>query len=322
MSILFFKTVTGVSGGDNVQDVKPFSNGTQQQQSAQQTKLTSPEQQQQQQRAQQVQQAQQAKQAQQVQSNQQLQKQQQKAKKKKPVTPEHQLLLDVQSAAKAQNPTAAVAVYHAAIAAGTPLNPNLYSTLLYLCAGGESWELPLRQQLTETSPLVEDIMQQAAADVAQQEESTAVADEQAIDTTPTPATATAVAEPGASTSDSTLPSPQAATADGHATAVASSDKQTLPQSAQTLSSPSFSLISRSQTSSRAELATADAAATSEMSQPSASKPEIGRDGPAAEMVAETLPALSPAQLSEEGRAIFDKMQVRARCFNATWVLCT
>ena len=296
MHIVFLKSCWEFSG-DSIRDIKAFSDGTQQQ-SAPQTKFPSILQQQQ---------------AQQAQQAQQPQKQQQKAKKKRPVTPEHQLLLDVQSAAKAQNPAAAVAVYHAAVAAGTPLNPSLYSTLLYLCAGGESWELPLRQQLTETTPLVQDIMQQAAADVAQQEKLKAEADMQATDTGPTTATATAVAEPAASTSDSELPSPQAATANGHATAAASSANHNMSQPAKTVSSPSFPLNSHPQTPSHGLSAAAGTAAVSHKAESSASPAEMSQDEP---LATASLPPLTPRQLSREGRAIFDQMQVCAQVFQS------
>ena len=104
------------------------------------------------------------------------QQQQQKAKKQRPITPEHQLLIDVQTAAKTQDPAAGITAYNRAIAEGINVDLSLYSVLLYLCSGGDEWERSLRQQLVETTPLVEDIMQQAAADAAEAEAATAVAD--------------------------------------------------------------------------------------------------------------------------------------------------
>ena len=91
------------------------------------------------------------------------QPQKQKQKKQRPMTPELQLTLAVQNAAKSKHAALGVAAYNKAIAEGTHINPDLYSNLLYLCAGCDDWELPLRQQLIETSPLVEEVMQMAAA---------------------------------------------------------------------------------------------------------------------------------------------------------------
>lgn len=91
------------------------------------------------------------------------QPQKQKPKKQRPMTPELQLTLAVQNAAKSKHAALGVAAYNKAIAEGTHINPDLYSNLLYLCAGCDDWELPLRHQLIETSPLVEEVMQMAAA---------------------------------------------------------------------------------------------------------------------------------------------------------------
>ena len=92
------------------------------------------------------------------------QAQKQKAKKKRPMTPELQLIVDIQAAAKTKQPSIGLAAYNKAVADGTQINPDLYSTLLYLCAGGDDWELPLRRQLTETSPLVQEVMDMAHTD--------------------------------------------------------------------------------------------------------------------------------------------------------------
>ena len=91
------------------------------------------------------------------------QPQKQKPKKQRPMTPELQLTLAVQNAAKSKHAALGVAAYNKAIAEGTEIKPDLYSNLLYLCAGCDDWELPLRQQLVETSPLVQEIMHMAAA---------------------------------------------------------------------------------------------------------------------------------------------------------------
>lgn len=91
------------------------------------------------------------------------QQQRQKPRKQKPMTPELRLTLDVQAAAKSKQASIGLAAYNKAISEGTRINPDLYSTLLYLCAGCDDWELSLRQQLVETTPLVEEIMQMAHA---------------------------------------------------------------------------------------------------------------------------------------------------------------
>lgn len=233
-------------------------------------------------------------------------KQQQKVKKKKPLTPEHQLLVNVQAAAKSKNAAAGVAAYHAAIAAGTKIQPDLYSTLLYLCSGGDAWELPLRQQLTESTALVEDIMQRAAADAAQQEEAcTAEADALA---NPDASAATTV---GGSISpaptQTALTSAQAAAdGNGYATAVA-----TLSVAGGTSTPTGIGKITG------VELLSADGGAPTAVGGSSqASASQTGKDNIAAAVAAveaASLPQLTPFQLREEGQAIFDHMQVKGFC---------
>ena len=211
------------------------------------------------------------------------------------MTPEHQLLVNVQAAAKTKNPAAGVAAYHAAVAADTSIHPDLYSTLLYLCSGGDVWDLPLRQQLTESTALVEDIMQRAAADVAAQQEeeaASAASDQQAALGSPVSSSPIAVGEPTAST-HTALP-PAAANGNGHATAVA------LP-SATGSDSPSAG----------AEVMSADGVMPTAVAG-FASHALPGRDDPAAAVAASaaSLPHLTPSQLREQGRAIFDHMQVK------------
>ena len=229
---------------------------------------------------------------QQQQQNPQRPKQQQKTKKKKPMTPEHQLLVNVQAAAKTKNPAAGIAAYHAAIAAGTNIHADLYSTLLYLCSGGDEWELPLRQQLTESTALVEDIMQRAAADVAAQQEeeaATAGADQEAALGSPDASAATAAGELNAPTQTTLLLSQStAADGNGHATAVAS------PSVTGSKSPPAGS-----------EMITASGATATAVAG-SASHPATA----VAAVEAASLPQLTPSQLREEGRAIFDHMQVK------------
>ena len=205
-------------------------------------------------------------------------KQQQKVKKKKPMTPEHQLLINVQAAAKSKNPAAGVAAYHAAVAAGTSIHPDLYSTLLYLCSGGDAWELPLRQQLTESTALIEDIMQTAAANVAAQQEEAATAgvDQQAARGS---ADASAAGESNAPTQ--TTSQTAAASGSGPATAVASS-----------------SVTGSKSPPADPEMVSANGAMST----------AVAGSAPAAE--AASLPQLTPSQLREEGRAIFEHMQVR------------
>ena len=118
----------------------------------------------------------------------------------------------MQTAAKTQDPAAGLAAYSQAQAAGTSVNPDLFSTLLYLCSGGDSWELSLRQQLVESTPLVDDILQRVAAAAAEAENATAVAVETAAGSEPT----TAVATDGAGGHS---PAAQGSAANGHSIAV-------------------------------------------------------------------------------------------------------
>lgn len=200
------------------------------------------------------------------------------------MTPEHQLLVNVQAAAKSKNPAAGVAAYHAAVAVGIKIQPDLYSTLLYLCSGGDAWELPLRQQLTESTALVEDIIQQAAADVAaqQEEDAAAGADQQAALVSPASSRTTAVGEPIA-LAQTALPS-AAPNENGHATAVA-------PPSVAGSKSPVAGAI----VNSAGGVMPAAVAGSASHALP-------GRS--------DSLPQLTPSQLRQEGRAIFDHMQVK------------
>lgn len=217
-------------------------------------------------------------------------KQQQKPKKKRPMTPEHRLLVSVQAAAKTRNPAAGVAAYHGAIAAGTRVHPDLYSTLLYLCSGGDEWELPLRQQLTESTPLIQDIMQRAAADAAQQEALAAGASQQADLGSPESLPTTAVGEPVAAPASSASPT-AASKGNGQTTAVAS-----FPTASSKFSSAGAELLSDNQSASTAVAGSASSAAQAVTSTDAA-------------VEASALPQLTPAQLQKEGRAIFDQMQV-------------
>lgn len=72
-----------------------------------------------------------------------------------------------------------ITAYKRAVAEGINVDLSLYSVLLYLCSGGDEWERALHQQLVKTTPLVESIMQQAAADVAEAKAATAVAEDTA-----------------------------------------------------------------------------------------------------------------------------------------------
>ena len=199
----------------------------------------------------------------QQQQQQQLQQPQQRAKKIKPITPEHQLLIDVQMAAKTKDPAAGIAAYKHAVAAGIKVQPDLYSTLLYLCAGGDSWELPLRHQLVETSPLVQDIMQRAAADATQSETATAGADHTAAPIS-NGAAATAVAI--------------TASADTNTAAPRSSSSNTT-----------------------------SAAAGSSNGNGTAVSPSASEGG--ADVAAAVVAVMSPIELNQAGRSIFDEMQV-------------
>ncbi|KAL3153111.1 hypothetical protein ABBQ38_012130 [Trebouxia sp. C0009 RCD-2024] len=221
-------------------------------------------------------------------------KQQQKPKKKRPMTPEHRLLVSVQAAAKTRNPAAGVAAYHAAIAAGTSVHPDLYSTLLYLCSGGDEWELPLRQQLTESTALVRDLTQRAAADAAQQEALAAEASQQADLGSPESSATTAVGERVAAPA---LPMSQTAASggNGHTPAVAS-----CPTASSKSSPAGAELLSEDPSASTAVAGSASPAAQA----------VTGTDAAEAAAEAEALPQLTPAQLQKEGRAIFDQMQAQ------------
>ena len=207
------------------------------------------------------------------------------------MTPEHQLLVSVQAAAKNKDPAAGVAAYHLATAAGTKIHPDLYSTLLYLCSGGDAWELSLRQQLTESTPLVEDIMRRAAADAAAQLEAAATAEaaQQAALSSPESSAATAVEEAPTAQTQAASPS-VAANGNQHATAVAASPASKSPPACAEV--PSVG----------AAMSTAGAGSTAHG--------VPGADASATAVEAASLPQLTPSQLREQGRAIFDHMQVK------------
>ena len=208
------------------------------------------------------------------QPKQQQQQQQQKAKKQKPITPAHQLLIDIQTAAKTQDPAAGITAYNRAVAEGINVDPSLYSVLLYLCSGGDEWERSLRQQLVETTPLVEDIMQQAAADAAKAE------------------AATAVAEDAAALSSNTSPPTVANGAQGNTPTAAD-----LP-----LGSPGTPDANCS-----ANTTAVDAVATAA---------GCGQDGTKTQVAVAVIVKMSPAELHQAGRSIFDQMQVMQMLLHA------
>ena len=192
-------------------------------------------------------------------------------KKKKADTPHIRLLVAVQKAAKANDPAAGIAAYKEAQASGTAIKPDLYSTLLYLCAGGDEWESPLRQQLIETTPVAQDIMQREAAAIAAEIElAAAVEDDTAEPSSSNGATATAVA-----TDISTVGPPSAA-----------STVSSAPNANDNGNSPAKTKLAP----------TSEAHSSSDTAQ-------LNTD----ETVAPTV--MSPAELNEAGRAIFEQMQV-------------
>ena len=195
------------------------------------------------------------------------QQQQQKAKKQRPITPEHQLLIDVQTAAKTQDPAAGITAYNRAIAEGINVDLSLYSVLLYLCSGGDEWERSLHQQLVETTPLVESIMQQAAADVAEAEAATAVAEDTA-----------------ASSSNNGRP------------AVANGEQSNTPTAADL---PAGSPGTPDATGG-ANTTAVDAVTTAA---------GLGHEGTKMQVAIAVVVTMSPAELHQAGRSIFDQMQV-------------
>lgn len=194
------------------------------------------------------------------------------------MTPGLQLTLDVQAAAKSKQAHIGIAAYHKAIAEGTHISPDLYSTLLYLCAGCDDWDLPLREQLIETSPLVNDIMRMAETSAATETATSSEAMNHANGSTRGPNQNGSVSHASQhSIGDSqivseTNGSSTVATTGGSSACIASSIA-TLP--AQSLSSSST--------------ADNEAAVTS----------TSGRD----------TPEMSTAELCEAGRSIFEHMQV-------------
>ncbi|KAK9829084.1 hypothetical protein WJX72_003811 [[Myrmecia] bisecta] len=66
-------------------------------------------------------------------------KQQQKRKKAKKMTPETEICVAIQTAAKDGDPKAALAAYDRAMAEQIPIKEDVLNNLLFLCAGGNSW---------------------------------------------------------------------------------------------------------------------------------------------------------------------------------------
>ena len=195
------------------------------------------------------------------------QQQQQKAKKQRPITPEHQLLIDVQTAAKTQDPAAGIKAYNHAVAEGINVDLSLYSVLLYLCSGGDKWERALHQQLVETTPLVEGIMQQAAADVAEAEAATAVADDAAASSSNNGLLAVANGEQRSTPTAADLPSGSPGTPDA---------------------------------AGGADTTAVDAVTTAA---------GCGDEGTKTQVATAVIVMMSPAELHQAGRSIFDQMQV-------------
>ncbi|DBA87294.1 TPA: hypothetical protein ACH3X1_004352 [Trebouxia sp. C0004] len=194
------------------------------------------------------------------------QQQQQKAKKQRPITPAHQLLIDIQTAAKTQDPAAGITAYNRAVADGINVDLSLYSVLLYLCSGGDEWEQSLHQQLVETTPLVESILQQAAADVAQAEAATAVAEDSAALSSNNGPPAKANGEQGSTPTAADLPSGSPGTPDA---------------------------------TGSANTTAVDAVTTAS---------ESGQEGTKTPVATAVIVKMSPAELHQAGRSIFDQMQ--------------
>ena len=200
------------------------------------------------------------------------------------MTPELQLMMDVQSAAKTQQASIGVAAYKKAIAEGTRINPDLYSNLLYLCAGCDDWELALRQQLIEATPLTQDIMHMAASsDASETPELTDAPQEASKGAVPSPQSG--AASPPSQCNNTDI---QAAKTGGEdqeaATAVVCAEAiATTPVSADTTASNSASQSGRGTSAADGD----QMASTS------------GRD----------VPSMSAAELHAAGRSIFAHMQV-------------
>lgn len=197
------------------------------------------------------------------------QQQQQKAKKQRPITPEHQLLIDVQTAAKTQDPAAGITAYNRAVAEGINVDLSLYSVLLYLCSGGDEWERSLHQQLVETTPLVESIMQQAATSAAEAEAATAVAEDTAASSSNNGPPAVANGEQGGTPTAADLPSGSPGTPDA---------------------------------AGGANTTAVDAVTTAT---------ECGQEGTKTQVATAVIVKMSPAELHQAGRSIFDQMQKRS-----------
>ncbi|KAL0027358.1 hypothetical protein WJX79_004098 [Trebouxia sp. C0005] len=194
------------------------------------------------------------------------QQQQQKAKKQRPITPEHQLLIDVQTAAKTRDPAAGITAYNRAVAEGISVDLSLYSVLLYLCSGGDEWECPLHQQLVEKTPLVESIMQQAAADVAEAQAATAVAEDVAVLSSDTSTPAATNGEQGSTPTAADLPADSPGTPDA---------------------------------TDGANTTAVDADNTAA---------GCGLEGTKTQVAVAVVVKMSPAELHQAGRSIFDQMQ--------------
>lgn len=60
-----------------------------------------------------------------------------------------QVAAKIRAAARDQDPAAALAAYDAALAEAIPVKQDSFNSLLFLCAGGDSWAAP---QLTASAP--------------------------------------------------------------------------------------------------------------------------------------------------------------------------
>ncbi|KAA6426205.1 MAG: Pentatricopeptide repeat-containing, partial [Trebouxia sp. A1-2] len=170
------------------------------------------------------------------------------------------------SAAKTRDPAAGITAYNRAVAEGISVDLSLYSVLLYLCSGGDEWECPLHQQLVEKTPLVESIMQQAAADVAEAQAATAVAEDVAVLSSDTSTPAATNGEQGSTPTAADLPADSPGTPDA---------------------------------TDGANTTAVDADNTAA---------GCGLEGTKTQVAVAVVVKMSPAELHQAGRSIFDQMQ--------------
>ena len=184
-------------------------------------------------------------------------------------------------------------LYHNSVVACEPL---------YLCAGGDDWEVPLRQELVESTPLVQEIMQKAAAANAAEVKATA---EGAL----TPAVVDHPANPYISNGADDTAMVAAVTPNDTANTVSIPNKKTEPST----TTPPTNAPSKSAPPSKnlATSANGNGSATpgDRLESPAGLQASTDAVNSDAEQSGAAVTVLSPAELHTAGRAIFDNMQV-------------